>query len=139
MPTASEMLESCSRNDDSESQGSRKPGVWEPCPGHTMTITVLVCQSSAARMCRTDTKYSEILCGCLQTPSAAAGRIGLVDRTHDECSLQYQRFPGTGRIPSDHLGDPLEAVPNGVRMDEELTSGGFQRTSVVEIAPQRRQ
>ena len=38
-PAASESSVSCSRRPGSSSHGLRKPGVWEPWPGQTMTIT----------------------------------------------------------------------------------------------------
>src|SRR5690606_13324111 len=47
-----------SRNFGSATQGVRKPGVWEPCPGHTTTITYLVSQSFDGLGCVTPTKNS---------------------------------------------------------------------------------
>ena len=39
-PATSESDSSRARKAGSSSQGARKPGVWEPCPGQTIAITV---------------------------------------------------------------------------------------------------
>src|SRR5690606_25888771 len=131
-----------SRNFGSATQGVRKPGVWEPCPGHTTTITYLVSQSFDGLGCVTPTKnagehclgYTTRLHG---TGSAASGtRVDVGNGTDDERGLQDERLAGAGGIPADHLGDSLEAVANRVGVHEELARGCFEGAPIVEVAPQ---
>jgi hypothetical protein len=87
-------------------QGVRKPGVWEPCPGHTITITYLVSQSFAVWAVDLDQEYGVSL--CVPSHKSVAGSpawrvLRLGDRSDDERRLEDERLTGTRGIPTDHL------------------------------------
>lgn len=60
-------------------------------------------------------------------PSASTQcRVRLCDRSDDESSLKDEGLAGARGIPSDHLGDTLQAIAHGVGVHEQLASGGFE-------------
>ena len=136
---------SCSASAGSASQGARNPGVCEPCPGQTTTITTPVCQPRGSAGCARRYKlFAEALCATAQeAPISSGGRrrgcvLVVAHRPDDERRLQDQRLARAGGIPADHVGDALEAVAHGVRVHEQLACGRLERATVVEVAPQRR-
>src|SRR6187402_1508984 len=96
MPTASEMPSSCSRNRLSASQGSRNPGVWEPCPGATTTITPSILPAAATDRSRDGTNIGPILCAC----RAEATLTDLYDTTYDASMNPIKRVSvlSTGQV-----------------------------------------
>src|SRR5690606_15718390 len=140
---ASEYDVRLSATPSSSSQGARKPGVCEPCPGQATTITHPVCQRSRRNGGCTLTRF---VCSFVRgaqnltrPPSGGAAANGLccAYRPQDQGGLQDQRFTRAGGVPADDFADALEAVAHGVRMHEQLACGRFERPAVVEVAPQR--
>ena len=130
------------------SQGVRKPGDWEPCPGKTAMITVSILpRIGRPVLAITVTRMTECLCAShtasATTVAASRGRRAggrhpcpIEPRISAVCRISASRGPG--RVPADDLGHALEAVADGVRVHEQLAGGRLERAAVVEVAPQRR-
>ena len=89
-PATSESDSSRSRKIGSSSQGARKPGVWEPCPGQTITSTY---QASLSLRDPTVTDHHQHLGPCWRVPTnrspvAPDGRPG---------GAAWRACPGRGR------------------------------------------
>ena len=144
-PAASRVARRAARRTaGSASQGSRNPGVCEPCPGQTTTITLSSLPTTAgASVCRCHKHLVESLVRADMPRSAMpvsrrrrGWRSWSLDRADDERRLQDERLARARGIPADDLGDALEAVAHGVRVHEQLAGGRLERAAVVEVAPQ---
>src|SRR3712207_1979653 len=113
----------------SASHGSRKPGVWAPWPGATMTSMVELCPPGGlASAFGAHEESRPELVGTLQS------RVGL-DAAVGE-PAENQRDPEGEGVPSvaggepGEVHDPLQPVSHGVRVDEQDPGGAFDGASL---------
>src|SRR3954452_7628966 len=85
-------------------------------------------------LCVWRTESSVWATGC-RGPSSRRIRA---DRAQDEGRLEDEGLARARGIPPDDLRHPLEPVPHGVGVDEQLARRRLEGTAVVEVAPQGR-
>src|SRR5665809_141247 len=106
----------------SASHGVRKPGVWAPWPGATMTSTRPLCRSGGPwRASTTHETGTWFFVGFLQGLATA----GLPPQRQRD--PQRKGVPGVPGREADEIVEVLEAVADGVVVNERQPSRGLDR------------
>src|SRR3954447_19329850 len=134
IPAASLNRESRSATPSTSSQGVRKPGVWEPCPGHRMASTVPGCPGTGpgTQSCGHEPSGTRLEESPNGRPSGVPGRP-FGEAARGDADLQDEPLPRVGGVPAGDLGRAPQAVPDRVGVDEELPGGGLHRPALVEV------
>src|SRR4051812_2432934 len=118
MPATAESHVRRSWKPGSSSQGDRKPGVWAPWPGATMTSTWPAFPVTGVRgRCRRSPTCRTRFVGTLQEQACIA------EPAEAQGGPQGGRPTRVGRGDAGQFADPAEPVADGVRVDEECPGG----------------
>src|SRR4051794_38775195 len=116
-------------NRGSSSQGCRKPGVWAPWPGATITSTppTLPCRRGGTRL-RLARKRAAILCRN-PTKQDSAGRVLAAARlpAQHQRDLEGEGVAGIGGREAGELGGLAQAVAHRVGVHEQRASRRLDR------------
>src|SRR3954454_79749 len=116
MPATADSQFSLSANTGSSSHGSRKPGVWAPCPGATMISTPLLSRNfEGDDASATHEKERLDFVGNLQTRR--------VESADAEREPEHEGVPRVGRTQPGHVQRTLQSVAHGVRVHEQRAGG----------------